>query len=620
MGLRFDVRLRFIASTADLVIDFRILNPGPYGHMNTASAHVYFKRLAMTWPRLLGPVDLITPTTKSKKTRTASLMQVHSGSYEKGKPHESFHFQLWRDGKFSGDGARASGVMVMGSAKNSLGFGVERFWQNAPKVLSLHEDLTVIDFLPLGGKGPRHRGQYGMPGQGPLDPDSNEAYRFEGARAKRTRFIILNNQGSPARIMDHLVARVQHPIHAVPTMETLKSSRAFDRLLPRISDGSNANRRFERMMRIFVDDSAADAQPSLGSIGLPRFIERGGTYERQAFYGWFNFGDLAWGDGYSSLHYDWPLVMLMQYLRSGDMRFFETGRDMTLHRIDIDQDHDQLSSSRQRGGQFYEKGWWHGNYYHATPSHTWLGGPALFYLLTGDEHAKEAVQLGRDFVKRARPDLWSGDWGSRIPGWSADNLLTTWWLWGDPEDLKMVEDAILNFERIEQGRFGGKGFVINTKMKPASMQPWMHAIVFNAVARHAWLTKKKKFHPLMKRMLAFFKNEALTKSSAPYVYRHVNPLTNYRVEPSVHLCWPLAASFAWGALVQDDDDAKAMALRLFRHAATNHQNRPNSAIAFRMLQYPGSESKIYSNIGLWGTAARGALEALERSRSANSLK
>ncbi|MCA9322909.1 MAG: hypothetical protein KDB53_19365, partial [Planctomycetes bacterium] len=259
---------------------------------------------------------------------------------------------------------------------------------------------------------------------------------------------------------------------------------------------------------------------------------------------------------------------------------------------------------KPRGGQFYEKCYLHGNYYHASPAHTWLAGPLLHYLLTGDARSLEAVQLGREFLLRAGTDKWDGFWGCRTPGWTADNLLQTWWVLGDPEDLERVVATIANFERLETTKYGARGFVRNEKMKPASLQPWMNSIMFNAVARHAWLTSETRFHPLMRRMIGFFEKEAITGTEHPRVFRHVDPDQDYRVEPAVHLLWPVASSLTWGALVLEDAALHARAERLFREVVHHHQNDPNSPIAFRMMNYPASESKIISNIGLWGLMGR----------------
>ncbi len=604
LDLDLEWRLRFVDRVQGWTNDFRIVNRGPYGHMGGASSHRYFRRLGITLPRLPGAhAAILAGTRVTLGEKPLWLSQVQRIHRERKLNPESFPFQIWSGTEFVGSGRRAPGTLIVSDGTTSMGLAVERFWENAPKSISVFPETLILDLFPEGGSGPHYAGQYGEPGKGSPDPLSLKAYRFEGARAKTQRFHLAFSQGVIDEFDRSLARRALHPLHALPPLDAFLRTGALGHPIPPPRKDDPAAARFERMMEILVSDGAADTQPSLGRIGYPAFVERGGTYGRQVFRGWFNFGDIPWADGYCSLHYDWPYVVLWQYLRTGDPRFFELGRDMMRHRLDIDQDHDTRSKSRQRGGQFYEKGYWHGNYYHATPSHTWIPGPFLYYLLTGDETALDAVHLTRDFLLRSEPEKWSGDWGVRIPGWTADNLLECWWVLGDRLALDTARQTIANFERIETERFGKKGYVINRRMRPPSLQSWMHAIFFNAVARHAVLTGSQRFHPLMRRMLGFFDRRLIVMKPAPRVWRHIDPRGDYRKDLSVHLLWPMASSLAWGGEVFDDDQLRDRARALFREAVFHHQGKTPSPIAFRMLNYPGAESKILSNIGLWGGVA-----------------
>lgn len=609
-GLEVELRLAFTSRTGTIVADFRVVNRGPYGHMETRSSHRYFRRLGLLLPRPMGADRLAFADGEVPLSAegSAALLAAHETPRRKGQPSELFPGQFWSTGDLTWQGQRARGLLVfegaVGEARSAVGWTVDRFWENAPKALSVFPAALVLDLFPEGNHGPEHRGTYGEPDKGPLDERSTKAYRFEGGRAKSTRFRLTCARGTASALRDRLRSTLDRPLHAVPPAAELMGSGALGHpfALPGTSNDPSVAR-FERMMAMLVDDAAADPQPGLGAIGYPAFVERGGTYGQQVFRGWFNFGDIPWADGYSSLHYDWPYVALLQYLRTSDPRFFSLGCDMTRHRVDIDQDHDTTSDCGQRGGQFYEKGYWHGNYYHPVASHTWVFGPLLHFLLTGDETSKEAALLCRDFVRRNHPEAFDGDWGVRIPGWAADLLLCSWWVFGEPEDLALAEATIANVERIETTRFGGKGYIINRQMNPPSEQPWMLAIFFNAAARHAAYTGSDRFHPLMRRMLHYFDEQAIAWKPAPRVFRHVNPASGLRTEPCVHLAWPLASSFAWGAIVLREPGLREKAARLFREAATHHQESGSSPIAFRMMNYPGSESKILSNIGLWGSVA-----------------
>ena len=90
-------------------------------------------------------------------------------------------------------------------------------------------------------------------------------------------------------------------------------------------------------------------------------------------------------------------------------------------------------------------------------------------------------------------------------------MLALWWAFGDQFHLAEAERLLGNFERVEKAKYGGKGYVVNEAMSPPSMKPWMHGIVLNAAARHAWLTGSKRFHALMKRMKTFLRRQAIAR-------------------------------------------------------------------------------------------------------------
>jgi len=144
--------------------------------------------------------------------------------------------------------------------------------------------------------------------------------------------------------------------------------------------------RLERFYDIMVDDNAADLQVNQGGReGLPTFLTVGGVYANHQHYGWENFGDLGWSDGYCDLHTTGPQGILLGYWRTGDYRLYDKGRDMAAFRRDYAQNHSTTTDEWWRGAQFYEKGWWHGDDFTGQQSHTWLQGLLLHYAMTGDE-------------------------------------------------------------------------------------------------------------------------------------------------------------------------------------------------------------------------------------------
>jgi hypothetical protein len=155
---------------------------------------------------------------------------------------------------------------------------------------------------------------------------------------------------------------------------------------------------------------------------------RNGKGDKRGFwYGWMDFGDLCWQPGTSSLHYDWTWIMLINYLRMGDRRFFDMGTEMARHRIDVDQIWSDRVNKAFRGLTRYEKAYTdiHGGvktgYYKPITSHHWACGAVLYYMLTGEEKAKECALRSAMGVKLRQVDRFanpSAKGQPRSSGWA----------------------------------------------------------------------------------------------------------------------------------------------------------------------------------------------------------
>src|SRR5207244_603657 len=94
-----------------------------------------------------------------------------------------------------------------------------------------------------------------------------------------------------------------------------------------------------RSERLLACGYAVEASEGAGSIPPISIFEYRQRNEGGEHFGWRNFGDLAWGEGYSNLHYDLPYVLLREYLRTGDGRAFQLGSEMARYRSDWGQYH-----------------------------------------------------------------------------------------------------------------------------------------------------------------------------------------------------------------------------------------------------------------------------------------
>ena len=120
-------------------------------------------------------------------------------------------------------------------------------------------------------------------------------------------------------------------------------------------------------------------------------------------YGWVNFGDWygesAWSWGNNE--YDPPFAHYGEFLRGGDPRWFSLAAEAARHLTDVDTINASTDAD-QIGAQYTHMPGHAGGYLppwfrskmggsSSAPSHTWVEGPALHYLLTGDENLRESL-------------------------------------------------------------------------------------------------------------------------------------------------------------------------------------------------------------------------------------
>ena len=128
--------------------------------------------------------------------------------------------------------------------------------------------------------------------------------------------------------------------------------------------------------------------------------------EQMREYGFINFGDTFKGDAkrggfWENNEYDSPFCHYSEFLRGGDPRWYPLASETSRHLIDIDTCNYSRDPS-QIGAQYTHMaghtGGYHPPYFRnkmrgstSIPSHMWVEGPILHYLLTGDEGARETI-------------------------------------------------------------------------------------------------------------------------------------------------------------------------------------------------------------------------------------
>ncbi|MBI4623737.1 MAG: hypothetical protein HY736_11050 [Verrucomicrobia bacterium] len=196
-------------------------------------------------------------------------------------------------------------------------------------------------------------------------------------------------------------------------------------------------------------------------------------------YGMLNYGDwfgerqVNWGN----LEYDLAHGMFIQYLRTGDRRFFQRGAQAARHHIDVDVVHATNPHLKNPFGLPPKVGeiWLHslnhtGGYYANAPlpveltyqmghsanyGHVWISGDLDYYYLTGDRRARDVALLTADMMASAM----TAKLGTHIRtlGWPTILVLAAYEATGD---TKYLRAATQNWQVLKQSLDPQRGWVV----------------------------------------------------------------------------------------------------------------------------------------------------------------
>ena len=196
-------------------------------------------------------------------------------------------------------------------------------------------------------------------------------------------------------------------------------------------------------------------------------------------YGLLNYGDwygereVNWGN----LEYDLQRGMFVQYLRTGDRRFFLRGAQAARHHIDVDVVHAVNPQLKNPFGLPPKVGeiWLHslnhtGGYYANAPlpvestyqmghsanyGHVWISGDLDYYYLTGDRRAREVALQVADLMTTAM----TAKVGTHIRtlGWPTILVLAAYEATGE---AKYLEAAAKNWQALRQSLDLQRGWVV----------------------------------------------------------------------------------------------------------------------------------------------------------------
>lgn len=275
----------------------------------------------------------------------------------------------------SGEGLRATPVVVLERGAAQVAIGVRQFWQNFPRALEASHDELTLRLWPCS---------------------SLEPHELQGGEQKTHHFwLSFGHDPISERTLDWcrepLEARAADGWYGRSETVFALTSRAFDR-----------HHDYNMLVEAAIE-------------GRDTFFQKREIIDE---FGWRHFGDV-YGDHEAVFHqgsaplvshynnqYDALFGFWCHYLRGGDWRWRDLAQDLAWHVIDIDLYHTDQDKSAYNHGLFWHTFHYvdadtgtHRSYPRAAqvcgggPSaeHAYAGGLAMHYFLTGDLAAREAV-------------------------------------------------------------------------------------------------------------------------------------------------------------------------------------------------------------------------------------
>ena len=313
---------------------------------------------------------------------------------------------------------RAPGHVVVQGDRDLLALGVRNFWQTYPKGLQVGATGVAIELLPS-------RSDAELPG----DAEAwHRLYRWlDGDRYLLREGLALTTEvliGFPAAAAaaEPLFRWLEEP----PVMRPLPAYSNSTGALPRLAakDGSP-----------LPDYEALTAQ-ALRLLQEDREANR--AYGHLNFGDWYGEGDWCWGNN----EYDTPYGAYWEFLRGGAPAWAGWGAAAARHLADVDTVNcfstpscvglQALHMPAHVGGYLPPLFRSKVNGTRGVPSHTWLEGALLHYLLSGDEGVRDSLSRTADWLLQPeRLDHYEFS-AVREAGWHLIHLSTLAAATGDP--------------------------------------------------------------------------------------------------------------------------------------------------------------------------------------------
>jgi len=363
----------------------------------------------------------------AEKRDTGHLLDGNSATAKLLFQVEDNRYQL--DGKPAGE--RAAGWAALGGSKAGLAVGVREFWQNWPKSISHSPGKLTLGICPQFPNG-LYDGHAFEETAKLYYYLRNGDYTFKIGSARTHEVWATFFAGAPdAAKLSRFFRAAEDPLLATCDPAHVDATKVYGDLPP--ADRSNPKK-----------FGGYDSLVNCGMEAGQRLRER----DRE--YGMLNFGDL-----YRERKVNWRNLesgvthaFFLQYLRSGDRRFYLRAEQAARHHIDVDVIH--AVNPHVGGGAAVGGIWTHslghtGGYFPGDGayekgvvgvSHTFGSGDIDYYYLTGDRRARKVTTQMADKLARQCPIGYSVS--LRSMAWPMVFLLDAYRATGDKKYLDAV--------------------------------------------------------------------------------------------------------------------------------------------------------------------------------------
>jgi hypothetical protein len=376
-----------------------------------------------------------TKTVTSENGYSAALNSSDNFAFLQATPTQ---YYLFKNNSQSGTGAKGLGYVDVAFDNNGIGAVYKHCWELYPKRIDVIGNNLRINIFPKDiSPGTMYfmtRKVYGtkysdlwqqcyvLPGG--MWARSDVHLSFHGTGFDIAGFAKSKNNPVMPKFDDNY-------LHGIKVLEGFYSD-TLNILEPL---GSLPQRLVERrniMTGVMYDPALTEERPG----GKPRETIFEHMNDAPDSYGYLNFADIKWAEGYCNLHYDVTAGVLHSWLRTGNYKAWQATEAFAYHRINNVTYHHENGVIYYDGISVYEKHDHVDGIKLGKQTHHWVEGLGLYYCLTGDRFAGAAFRESVEnafwvwaWVYNFGDDFNSGvDNGNKIrtalryQGWNLNNL------------------------------------------------------------------------------------------------------------------------------------------------------------------------------------------------------